>query len=202
MQDKLHKILKKKKDISENEKKAKMDVVKSLRDDMSGMMGDKLNKISVLSNSKQGLKKGLDKAQDVLGNMDESSELKDAENPYHDSDMARENNHPGLNRQESAYADGGEVKDDKYHLPEGNTGKFGPIPMDGSEYEGKEDEEDDEDSYSEGGQVSDDESGEDESEEAGESAHEDEEMHDLDSIEQKIQELEALKEKMKAMHRS
>lgn len=52
-------------------KKARKDVLKKLKgvmsDDMHSPMKDSMQKVSVSSDSKEGLKKGLDKAQDILG---------------------------------------------------------------------------------------------------------------------------------------
>src|SRR5579864_3507338 len=89
--EKLMKMLAKKKDLSPHAKKAKMDVVKDLKDSVSDMMGDKmsgLKKVSVMSNSKEGLKKGLDKARGVVSDSEEHQLQGDAEAPYADAKMA------------------------------------------------------------------------------------------------------------------
>lgn len=68
--DKLHKILSKKKDLSgDMEKSAKMDVIQHLKDMASGQMKDKMGamkKVSVASDSAEGLKAGLQKANDIV----------------------------------------------------------------------------------------------------------------------------------------
>lgn len=69
--DKFNKLMKKKKgsEMSDMEKNAKMGVLGELRDMASGAMGDKLHnlkKVSVMSDSKEGLEKGLEKAQDIV----------------------------------------------------------------------------------------------------------------------------------------
>lgn len=97
MHDKMMKMLGKKRSLSENEKKAKMDVMGELRDSAASAMSDKmdgLKKVSVMSDSKEGLKHGLDKAKsmfnkggEVVSDMDEA--VAEAENPYHDNDMAK-----------------------------------------------------------------------------------------------------------------
>jgi hypothetical protein len=83
MNDKLMKLMeKKKKDSPEMDpiaKNAKMASLKSLRDEMMGMMkgdleGSKLNKVEVAADDKEGLAEGLDKAKDILGEMPESEE--------------------------------------------------------------------------------------------------------------------------------
>lgn len=69
LKDKLQKILAKKRNLPEAEKKAKMDVVKGLSDDMADSMHErmgKLKKVAVESDSKEGLKKGLDKAKELV----------------------------------------------------------------------------------------------------------------------------------------
>ncbi len=66
-------IAKKKKDgkkMSENEKEAKGGVLSEMKDMASKMMGDKvkgLKKVTVASDSEEGVKKGLEKAKDLLG---------------------------------------------------------------------------------------------------------------------------------------
>ena len=68
--DKLHKILAKKKPLSgDMEKNAKMDVIQHLKDMAQGQMKDKMGamkKVSVASDSSEGLKAGLDKAHDIV----------------------------------------------------------------------------------------------------------------------------------------
>jgi len=114
MHEKFMKMLGKKRDLPEHEKRAKMDVIKSLHDDAASMMGDKLHKVTVASDSKEGLHKGLEKADEVLKNLDEGKMLEEAENPYQDSDDAQENNHPDLpERKPGAWSEGGEVSDEE-----------------------------------------------------------------------------------------
>lgn len=87
MMDKMDKLKKKKsKEMSPTEKDAKMSVVESLRDMASKAMGDKLQglkKVTVASDSKEGLKKGLEKAEDLLNNLPEAAAMKEKgqENP-------------------------------------------------------------------------------------------------------------------------
>lgn len=62
------KMLAGKKDLSDKEKKAKMDVASSLRDDMSGEMKKKMHpmkKVSVMAPDQAGLQKGLDAAKQI-----------------------------------------------------------------------------------------------------------------------------------------
>lgn len=73
---------------------AKMAVLKELKDVMSGEMGKDLSgmkKVSVMSNDEEGLKKGLEKAQelvdkqpDMLSSEDESSEEEMPEDSSHE----------------------------------------------------------------------------------------------------------------------
>lgn len=96
LHDKLKKLMAKKKDMPDNEKKAKMAVVGNLRDLASDEMKNRLaGKVSVASNSKEGLKKGLDLAKE---NLDDS---------------------------DSGYSEGGkiETKHPSLDLSPGNTGK-------------------------------------------------------------------------------
>lgn len=63
---KFHEMLAKKRDMKPSEKHAKMGVLNDLKSSLADSMGDKLDgmkKVSVMSNSPQGLKAGLSKAQ-------------------------------------------------------------------------------------------------------------------------------------------
>jgi len=77
----LQKLMEKKgsegKMLSDTEKEAKMSVIKDLQDRMSDMMHDKLGglkKVTVASNSPEGLEHGLDKANEMLGKMPSEKE--------------------------------------------------------------------------------------------------------------------------------
>lgn len=91
MTDKMKKMLDKKKGqgkMSEAEKDAKMSVVNHMKDMASKMMGDHvkgLKKVSVASNSGEGLKEGLHKAEEML---DANSE--DGHSSMHDSENEME----------------------------------------------------------------------------------------------------------------
>lgn len=66
---KMKKMLGGKGKLSDVEKEAKMNVVKALSDDMSSLLRDKLKglkKVTVASNSEEGLKEGLEKAEELL----------------------------------------------------------------------------------------------------------------------------------------
>lgn len=107
MHDKMMKMFGKKRSLSDNEKNAKMDVMKELRDQAASAMHDKMGnmkKVSVMSDSPEGLQHGLDKAKSLVNDTDEDGMahggiVKDqhemnemdaeAENPYHDNDMAK-----------------------------------------------------------------------------------------------------------------
>jgi hypothetical protein len=68
MNPKMMKMLAGKKDLSDKEKKAKMDVASSLRDDMSGEMKKKMSpmkKVSVMAPDQEGLQKGLQAAKAI-----------------------------------------------------------------------------------------------------------------------------------------
>lgn len=63
----------KKSDMSDNEKSAKMSVLEKLKSEMEAMLGDKLGhsldgkkKIVISSDSPEGLKMGLSKAEDIM----------------------------------------------------------------------------------------------------------------------------------------
>lgn len=63
---KFHEMLAKKRDMKPSEKHAKLGVLKDLKHSLADSMGDKLDgmkKVSVMSNSPQGLSAGLDKAK-------------------------------------------------------------------------------------------------------------------------------------------
>lgn len=100
MREKMMKMLAKKRDLSPVERHAKMDVVKGLKDSVSEMMGHKLDglkKVSVASDSSEGLKHGLEKAHDIVSGPEHAEMLKDAEDPY----------------SEHSYSEGGEVEDEE-----------------------------------------------------------------------------------------
>lgn len=103
MSDKFGKMMKKKdKKIDGVEKDAKMSVLSSLRDMASEAMGDKLKnlkKVTVASDSEEGLKKGLEKAEEIVeGGMpkmedeseEETEELESSEEENEYSDMSEE----------------------------------------------------------------------------------------------------------------
>lgn len=119
MKDKMMKMLAKKRDLSPSQRQAKMDVVNQLRDIASGEMRDKmdgLKKVSVMSDSQEGLEHGLDKAKQVVSS-DEMEQMKDhAENDMGDYKSALEehsgdedNQENGWVNDENRYADGGQV---------------------------------------------------------------------------------------------
>ena len=122
LHDKMMKMFGKKRDLSDVEKNAKMDVVKDMRDHAAKAMHGKLDglkKVSVMSNSSEGLKAGLDKAKGILGGHEEQDLLNDAEGPYSDAEHAHDEHMgehgPNMAGQEQdsdeqeAFADGGEV---------------------------------------------------------------------------------------------
>lgn len=69
MNEKMMKMLKGKSKLSPLEKEAKMSVMKALSDDMSGELKNKLKglkKVTVASDSPEGLKAGLEKAEEMV----------------------------------------------------------------------------------------------------------------------------------------
>lgn len=91
----LNKLLEKKsaKPMDENYKAAKMSTLKALRDEMSGMMKDDLagakgmKKVEVAASSPEGLKAGLDQAEEIV----EGSDDKDASSEIMPDGMGLEN---------------------------------------------------------------------------------------------------------------
>ncbi len=83
MMDKFDKLLEKKgKKISPLEQKAKMDVLSDLKGQASDMMGEKLGgikKVSVAAPDKEGLKEGLEKAEELLEEMPNGEEKPEGE---------------------------------------------------------------------------------------------------------------------------
>lgn len=85
--DKLMKLIEKKKkegkEMDPLHKQAKMDMLKSLRGEMSGMMKDDLMpgkaKVEVAADSPEGLSEGLDKAKDLLKSKMEESQMDEEE---------------------------------------------------------------------------------------------------------------------------
>lgn len=99
----MDKLLKKKKgmEIPEDQKQVKMDLLEKLMGSMDGLMGDglkgKLKKVTVASDSKQGLESGLDKAKQMVGqeNMGDLGFNKDAKLAEQDmSDEEEGQDHP------------------------------------------------------------------------------------------------------------
>lgn len=86
MQHKLEKLMRKKAEkgdvLSKSHAKAKSGILKDLMDDMMGMEGEKvkgLKKVTVASNSPMGLKKGLEKAEDIVEQMPNGEEMPEGE---------------------------------------------------------------------------------------------------------------------------
>jgi hypothetical protein len=78
----MEKLEKKGKKLNPLEKKAKLDVVKELSSQAGEMLGDKLKglkKVTVASDSKEGLKAGLEKAESILEKHDEASPVQKME---------------------------------------------------------------------------------------------------------------------------
>lgn len=93
--DNFKKMLEKKKGLSDVEKDAKMNVVKDLRDSASSMMKDKLGglkKVTVASDSKEGLEEGLDKAEELLEGEDKEK-TSEMEVPSEDMGLDAINKH-------------------------------------------------------------------------------------------------------------
>lgn len=92
MRDKLMKMMEKKKarKVGPAEQKAKMGVLNELKDDMSSQMGGSLKdmmakKVSVMAGSKEDLKKGLDKAKELVGQMPDNGDSEDEESSEHEA---------------------------------------------------------------------------------------------------------------------
>lgn len=72
----------KKSHLDENSSKAKMSVLSNLKDDMAEMMKDRLHdglkKVTVASDSPEGIKAGLDKAKQIVGEMSPAKAEKEA----------------------------------------------------------------------------------------------------------------------------
>lgn len=87
MMDRFKEILKEKakegKFLSEDEKAAKMDILKELKEMAHGSMSDDLKKITIASDSEEGLKAGLEKAEEVL---EKKSELAEKEQEMNDEE--------------------------------------------------------------------------------------------------------------------
>lgn len=94
MMDKLNKLIdKKKKDgkgLSDMEKHAKMGVVGAMKDMANEGLHEKLGglkKATVMSDSKEGLEAGLDKAQQIVGGMHKPVDEGDDADEMHNTDM-------------------------------------------------------------------------------------------------------------------
>lgn len=70
MKDMMEKMMKKKEGKKADKKAAKMSTLKNLSKEMSEMMGEDvkgLKKVTVASDSEEGMRAGLKKAQEILG---------------------------------------------------------------------------------------------------------------------------------------
>jgi hypothetical protein len=211
MHAKMKKMLEKKRDLPEHEKAAKMDVVKHLRDMASDAMGDKLDglkKVSVASNTPEGLAHGLDKAKQIVSHPDMENMKNEAENPYGDYKAALDehsddepNDQEGFDADQNNYADGGPVIDPSA----AQSFQQGMRKATGYNEGGEVDESPDEDTSSDGYEArqeaddSEDGSPADAPEsDEGETSGDDEEFHglDMDAIEDKLQKLMKLRKEM------
>ena len=170
MNDKFHKMLAKKRDLSPVEKHAKHSVLHDLKGMASEALGDKLDglkKVSVMSNSPEGLQHGLHKAGQIVSGSQEHGLLDDAENPGSDVGAGSMGGGPV-----SGMSEGGEVlspdQGDYHAAEEGSPAE-----------EGQDSSEQDENS----------------SEEASEMDHEHAEDMDLDAIKAKIAHLMELQKR-------
>lgn len=112
--DEMRKLMAKKqkegKTLSPMEQKAKLSVLGHMHDMASDEMAKKmspLHKVSVMSDSEEGLEHGLDKAKDVLGHLPEAL---DDSNPDHEAFEHSENEEDGEDGM-SAYPDDGDDHD-------------------------------------------------------------------------------------------
>lgn len=179
LHDKFNKMLSKKKDISDNEAKARGDVLNDLQGMASEEMGKKLQKVSVMSDSKEGLSKGLEKAKQIVSSPEMDGMVDHAENPYGDAESADEEHEGEEDHKES----------NVYSGREGNN------YSEGGEVEGQE-ESPDKGEYEAVDQGSPSEDEESPAHEMSESPEEEDEEMSHDEIDQKIQELMALKQRM------
>lgn len=107
---------KKKKDggkMRPEEKEAKMGVLENLKQAMSESMSGKLGglkKVTVASDSTEGLKKGLDKAKEITGHLPES-EGEDEESPDHEAAESVE-------EETAEHEAGSEESEDEEYTPE------------------------------------------------------------------------------------
>lgn len=123
MQDMMKKMKKKEGHMPEHEKNAKMSVLSHLRDMAQQAMGDKLHgvkKVSVMSDSSEGLKHGLEKAHEMVeGSPEEASDTPDGDetSPEHmDQSSHGEQKDPYENLESS---EGGAEQDGEHHpMPE------------------------------------------------------------------------------------
>jgi hypothetical protein len=91
--DKFDKLLMKKKkegrEMSPEEQSAKMNVLKDLKSQMSKHMADGIKKVTVASDSPEGLKEGLEKAEDLVESKlsPESPDMEDSEDSEDEEEM-------------------------------------------------------------------------------------------------------------------
>lgn len=119
MKHKLHQLMKKKADkgevLSENHAKAKSGILEDLIGEMMDMEGDKvknLKKVTVASDSPEGLEKGLDKAKEIVGNKDLAPEMMSEEMPEmaSEEEESEEEESPEMEASEEESEEEGEEK--------------------------------------------------------------------------------------------
>jgi|688.fasta_scaffold00313_41 hypothetical protein len=119
MKHKLHQLMKKKADkgevLSENHAKAKSGILEDLIGEMMDMEGDKvknLKKVTVASDSPEGLEKGLDKAKEIVGNKDLAPEMMSEEMPEmaSEEEESEEEEAPEMEASEEESEEEGEEK--------------------------------------------------------------------------------------------
>lgn len=188
MNPKMMKMLAGKKNLSDKEKKAKMDVASSLRDDMSGEMKKKMSpmkKVSVMAPDQEGLQKGLQAAKAIAAaspsdmSDDDSDAMADGGEVDQDQDPDKLQSAQDSMRKAFGYAEGGIVNnsDSDADLNADHDGEMGHDQMDSP----------DGDEAAKYGDVQDDDS-------------EENEFHglDMDELDSKLQKLMKMKKQMES----
>jgi hypothetical protein len=85
--------------MSDMEKSAKMSVLKDLKQQANEALGGKLKgmkKVSVLAKDEEGLEKGLDKAKEIVGGMEEMSEESEDQEEMGEEESDESEDKPGM----------------------------------------------------------------------------------------------------------
>lgn len=156
MQNKFHEMMMKKRDMKPSEKHAKLGVLKDLKDSLSDAMSDKMSaspvgmkKVSVMSNSPEGLSAGLDKAKQIANQSSDSDQDQDSDQMMSEGGIAQ--NSDGTETDDVTYS--GTPHDDGFMAPNPNEAYSTGMSMDNNNQSAQDSDEPEHVGYAQGGEV-------------------------------------------------